>query len=357
MGNFLEVPILTSIVATEKYGKINIYFYSVQGYRKNMEDFFSLYKDKKYIYVGVYDGHGGDNVSHYIKENFLKYLSHCIDNTKISPSEFKKNVKIINKCFISFDMKIKNNIINSKNQGSTVVCAIISKEYIMICHCGDSRAIAYNGRDIIFSTIDYKPCNSKEKKRILKSGHVLKNNRIDGQIDISRCLGDFHFKQSYNYNNNAIISLPGIHILNINQCKFLVLVSDGITNKINNKQLCDYIEYNLQINVPATDISDNIAKYCLYKEGTDNMTICIVIFYKYDFNNSLFNIEKEELDIIHDRVVKVIKKNRDNYMPYSIFNLLNLIKSVDYNLKISAGFRYNYINDIYKSFLIHKYIG
>ncbi|CCU56037.1 protein phosphatase 1B [Choristoneura rosaceana entomopoxvirus 'L'] len=350
MGNILDTPILDINSENLIHNNIHIQNMSIQGFRLHMEDFYSIYYYKKYLYVGIYDGHGGEYVSAYLRDNFLQYISTTINNLKLS-NNLKSISRKINELFISFDKDIQKNIIFSKTQGSTAVCVALSNNNIIILNCGDSRAIVYNGRDVIYETTDFKPCNKKESKRIIKSGRRIIDNRIDGIINISRCFGDYNFKTTPSDYTHAIIALPEIKILDSKSCKFIVLLSDGITNVINSDDLCNYIEYNLQLNIQLSIITDNILKYCIYKQSTDNMTISIIVLYKYNFNNTLNDIELDELDIINKRVISELTINRNKYIPCNIRNIVNLIKSIDYNLHNSAGFRYNYIKSIYDKFI------
>ncbi|CCU56327.1 protein phosphatase 1B [Mythimna separata entomopoxvirus 'L'] len=354
MGNLLDVPVIDFNTENLIENNIEIQNTSMQGYRLNMEDCYSIYCDNKYLYVGLYDGHGGKYVSDYLCDNFLKYLSKYINRIKKISSNNNYINKLINECFISFDLLIQKNIFFNKTQGSTAICVVITKHNIIILNCGDSRAVLFNGRDIIYQTTDFKPCNKKEKKRIISSGRKIINDRIDGQINISRCFGDFNFKTTLNPYTHAIISIPEIKIIDINSCKFIVLLTDGITNVADNDIICSYIEYNLQLNIQLAYITENIIKYCLYKKSTDNMTISIIVLYKYNFNNTLNDIEINELNIIKKRVYEELKKNKFKYETYSIFKVLNLIKIIDYDLKYSAGFRYNYIDSLYKKIINSK---
>ncbi|CCU55418.1 protein phosphatase 1B [Adoxophyes honmai entomopoxvirus 'L'] len=350
MGNRLDIPILSVKSEHLIHNNIHIQNMAMQGYRLTMEDYYSIYNDNKYLYVGVYDGHGGDCISLYLCQNFLKHISKYINKIK-SNYTIKTKTEIIENAFIDFDNLIQKNILFNVTQGSTAVCVAISNKKTIILNCGDSRAILYNGRNVIYETTDFKPCVPVEERRIKKSGRKITNNyRIDGEINVSRGFGDYKFKTSSNVRSHAIIAIPEIKIINNNLCKFIVLITDGITNVMENDDLCNYIEYNLQINTQLSIITENILKYCIYKHSTDNMTISIILLYKYDFNNTLNIIEANELNIIYKRVLLELKTNKNKYKTYNMFKLLSLIKTIDYDLKFSAGFRYNYIKSLYKKY-------
>lgn len=359
MGNLLDVPILTPLTEKYFYKNKNISFYSIQGYRLHMEDFYSFYKDKRYLYFGIFDGHGGAYVSTYLRDKFLPFISNRFSKINIDNIDEKKITKIINELYLKFDFEIYSKIIFNKTQGSTAICIIMSNQKTIIIHCGDSKSIVYNGKNIIYKTLDFKPNNEIEKRRILNSNHTVRGNRIDGVIDISRCFGDFVFKRVKNNKidiSSAIIPLPGIKIINNKNIKFIASISDGISNMINDELLVSYIEYNLQLNISLIEISENIVKYCIYKQGTDNMTISLIVFYKYDFNHNLSLTEKEELEIIYKIVTKKIKTELENFKPFSIFKLFNLMRYLERDniikkLTIDIGFRSIFIENVYKSII------
>ena len=65
---------------------------------------------------------------------------------------------------------------------------------IVTINIGDSFTIATstNGGDIM--TIPHKPNDKEENDRIIKAGGYVEKDRVDGNLALSRALGDFHYK-------------------------------------------------------------------------------------------------------------------------------------------------------------------
>ena len=71
------------------------------------------------------------------------------------------------------------------------------REWILLkANAGDSRAIAsVRGHPQLLS-FDHKPNHFREKERILDGGGFVENNRVNGNLALSRAFGDFSFKKN-----------------------------------------------------------------------------------------------------------------------------------------------------------------
>jgi protein phosphatase 2C family protein 2/3 len=61
---------------------------------------------------------------------------------------------------------------------------------------GDSRAIASVNGTVVALSEDHKPNNENEVKRIVAAGGWVQLNRVNGNLALSRALGDFIFKRN-----------------------------------------------------------------------------------------------------------------------------------------------------------------
>jgi serine/threonine protein phosphatase PrpC len=83
-----------------------------------------------------------------------------------------------------------------KNQGCTACVVLITKNYLYCANAGDSRAILCPNdnaeNEIIKLSNDHKP--NVEEERILEAGGYVEKGRIQGQIGVSRSIGDWKYK-------------------------------------------------------------------------------------------------------------------------------------------------------------------
>ncbi len=84
-----------------------------------------------------------------------------------------------------------------EGKGCTANVCLIAGNVIICANAGDSRAVvAENGRAIPLS-LDHKPTNKRERDRIYKAGSTVNiEGRIDGNLNLSRAIGDITHKKN-----------------------------------------------------------------------------------------------------------------------------------------------------------------
>ena len=250
-----------------------------QGNRMNMEDFhiIEIFMDIKIF--GLFDGHNGKNISKKISmlsKNFNKYIYKYFKKN-INYNEF---IKIINNKFIELDKQLFNNIIN---QGSTLHILYIHDNDILIINLGDSKTQIYDNQfKCIFETIQHRPDNNIEKKRIENTKFPIINNngifRINNEISLSRSFGDFKYKiinDSYNGIESAISIIPNIYNFNISyEYSYLIIATDGFWDFINNDEIYSvFIKYYLS---KLEEIAKILIRISINNGSNDNISIIII---------------------------------------------------------------------------------
>ncbi|CAH3199351.1 unnamed protein product, partial [Porites evermanni] len=80
--------------------------------------------------------------------------------------------------------------------GTTAVVVILKNQKIYCGNVGDSRAIASKKGAVEQLSYDHKPSNDDETRRIIAAGGWVEFNRVNGNLALSRALGDFCFKKN-----------------------------------------------------------------------------------------------------------------------------------------------------------------
>lgn len=73
---------------------------------------------------------------------------------------------------------------------------LIRDKKLYCANAGDSRGIACRKGQLITLSNDHKPNNPEEMERIYNAGGWVEFNRVNGNLALSRALGDFLFKRN-----------------------------------------------------------------------------------------------------------------------------------------------------------------
>jgi serine/threonine protein phosphatase PrpC len=135
---------------------------------------------------------------------------------------------------------------NEDHSGSTAVTAFVTPTHIVVANCGDSRALLV-GSDgsALFASEDHKPYSDEEKRRIEGAGGTVSMKRVNGDLAVSRALGDFVYKQNKPDgstlappDNQQVSCIPEVTIIERRaDMAFLLLCCDGIWDVMTNEQV------------------------------------------------------------------------------------------------------------------------
>ena len=254
-----------------------------------------------YYFFGVYDGHGGNGCSLYLKNNLHKYVK------EFSKESIKEGINEAEEKFIKDYALNEKGEINDQS-GSCGIIAMIQKNKCIIANVGDSRLVIYKNNSIFFCTEDHKPGSDIEKERIIKAGGKIyqtpslwplyQNGKeieipwrvLPGRLSVSRTFGDIEAKdEKFGGNKNVVVALPDITEIELNEdFNLIVLGCDGIFDVLSNEEILECIkivlkEKNINDITEETDISElcgefagMIIKSALAKDSFDNVS-CVVI--------------------------------------------------------------------------------
>lgn len=129
------------------------------------------------------------------------------------------------------------------------VILIEDMKKLYVANAGDSRCVmARNGKCIPLS-FDHKPENEEERARIEKAGSTITEGRVDGNLNLSRSLGDLKYKQNKNLKpeEHPVTANPDIFEYELTgEEDFIIMGCDGIWETKSNEEMVEYIYEKLK---------------------------------------------------------------------------------------------------------------
>lgn len=282
---------------------------SMQGYRKTMEDnhiietFDSL---ADHTLVAVLDGHAGSGASMHISCRLLQVIEetshwklYCTLDDADKGNE--KGLDAISQALIQGYIDIDEELRLSDfmdSSGSTAVCAVITPTHIICANVGDSRCvIGIDPAVAVTMSEDHKPSLPDEEKRVKAAGGFVKFDRINGELAMSRALGDFQYKnKALPVSEQIITCIPDIAIHKRSSLdKLVVLACDGIWDVMSNSESISYL-MEIIPKIPSSDnnssnssnsvgnnseesalgLAESLIKLALNMGSTDNLSAIVV---------------------------------------------------------------------------------
>jgi serine/threonine protein phosphatase PrpC len=259
----------------------------LQGKRPTMEDNEIIElngkgtnKNKRNVNLfAVFDGHGGSEISKYLKKNLGQYF--------MNP----KTKYPLNKTYcVDVCNKLQNEIKTLPNEvgflsGSTALIGVIfqknNNKYLNIINIGDCRSVLCRNNIAVPLTVDHKPNYPIEKRRIENLGGVIKKDLYDwriGNLSVSRAFGDLDTAP-------YVTPEPDLYRYKlVKSDKFLIFGCDGLWDCLTNQQVCNFILNNFynetldKLIYKKKDIAQKVAQYAIASGSTDNVSVIIIFF-------------------------------------------------------------------------------
>ncbi|KAL8656844.1 MAG: hypothetical protein Q9226_002516 [Calogaya cf. arnoldii] len=296
MGQTLSEPVVEKISDDGQDDRVAYGVSAMQGWRISMEDahaavldlqaedlekeFEAATPEERLSFFGVYDGHGGDRVALFAGENIHKILA---KQDAFKNGDYEQALK---DGFLATDRAILSNPkYEEEVSGCTASVGLISKTTIYVANAGDSRSVlGVKGRAKPLS-FDHKPQNEGEKARICAAGGFVDFGRVNGNLALSRAIGDFEFKKSADLSpeQQIVTAFPDVvsHTISDDD-EFLVIACDGIWDCQSSQAVVEFVRRGIAAKQTLSKISENMMDNCLAPSsetggvGCDNMTMVII---------------------------------------------------------------------------------
>ena len=291
-----------------------------QGHRPRYEDAYAITSEEKTVYFWIFDGHRGDCASRFAAELF--------GSPEFSPDKAQlPSNRRIRRAFETVDNRLRDHLCqgNLGNAGSTAVGALVAHDEngtfsVKLVNCGDSRCVVVRAPEeeensvsiqvklpeslksfceapdvewskdaswlpewpAVVETIDHKPSMCFERARIEAAGGTVcggRTARLDGNLAVSRSLGDFDFKNDKRpVAEQKVSCLPDIYeVSGLPEGSLLLLACDGLWDAMSTEEAAQFVRERLQRNPPMelADIAQDLIDFSLNAETRDNVTVLL----------------------------------------------------------------------------------
>ena len=151
------------------------------------------------------------------------------------------------------------------DSGTTACCVLVTPDWLVCANAGDSRAVFSRSTRAVPLSFDHKPDDEGEERRIRSAGGYVAGGRVEGDLAVSRGLGDFRFKHPptvladidlstqtpqrpiehdiMHPQDQKVSPVPDIilHTRNREQDEFVILACDGIWDVQSNQECVEEV--------------------------------------------------------------------------------------------------------------------
>lgn len=174
----------------------------------------------------------------------------------------------------------------ANSAGSTALTVCITPTTVVVANVGDSRCVLCRGSEILELSQDHKPQLAEERIRIYAAGGYLEMGRVNGNLNLSRALGDLAYKADGTLppEKQILSGCPDIVSIerDLEADEFLIIGCDGIWELLSSAEVAEFVKRRID-HVPdlcriLRELFDSLLSPnpALFEYGCDNMTAFIV---------------------------------------------------------------------------------
>ncbi|CAN0250482.1 unnamed protein product, partial [Pylaiella littoralis] len=173
--------------------------------------------------------------------------------------------------------------------GATAVMGLlVGGKTLVVANAGDSRCVVSRKGEAVDMSTDHKPEDDVELARIEKAGGAVVDGRVQGNLNLSRAIGDLMYKadEALSPEEQMITADPELKTLELTpEDEFIVLACDGVWNSLTSQETIDFVRTRLidsgdepPLSKACSDLCDACCADTVDGDGTglDNVTAVIV---------------------------------------------------------------------------------
>eukprot|EP00929_Paragymnodinium_shiwhaense_P002563 TRINITY_DN102852_c0_g1_i1.p1 TRINITY_DN102852_c0_g1~~TRINITY_DN102852_c0_g1_i1.p1 ORF type:complete len:443 (-),score=113.96 TRINITY_DN102852_c0_g1_i1:161-1489(-) len=192
--------------------------------------------DATWSMFAVYDGHGGREAVNYCESTLLQLIASEMEN--VPPG------KDVNSALTSAFSKVDSQLAmcGAWSYGCTCTVCLVHRDNrcnrmtLHVANVGDSRAVLVGENGSLRVSVDHRPDNPDETRRVVAEGGRVRAGRVGGKLAISRSLGDHHLKSV------GVSGVPDITVCGVARGHILIIASDGLWDVLKDEEATEIVE-------------------------------------------------------------------------------------------------------------------
>lgn len=232
--------------------------------------------DNIHGYVGVFDGHGGEECASYVANNLARYLVanfERVEDWKAGDNRMKTMFHKIEDEFVAIATEIED------TSGACATVMIVKGTEALIANIGDCKAIAIpesTADDYIILTGDHRADAEEEMERIERAGGSVVEGRV-GNLQPSRSFGDIDVKEIVG--EGVVIPTPEVSRISMQPGGFMVIATDGLWDYVGDSGVIALAKESLiKHNNDVELVAEDLAEHALKCSSTDDITVSVVLW-------------------------------------------------------------------------------
>ncbi|PIN20313.1 Serine/threonine protein phosphatase [Handroanthus impetiginosus] len=227
-------------------------------------------------FYGVFDGHGGKGAAQFVRDRLPRII--------VEDADFPlKLQKVVMRSFMETDAAFAKScsIESTLSSGTTALTAMIFGRSLLVANAGDCRAVLSRCGVAIKMSEDHRPCCEKERLRIESLGGFVDDGYLNGQLGVTRALGDWHIKGLKEAEKGGPLSAePELKLRTLtDEDEFLIIGSDGMWDFFRDQNAVDFARRKLQEHNNVELCCRDIVNEAKKRGATDNLTVVMVCFH------------------------------------------------------------------------------
>lgn len=238
---------------------------------------------EQWSYFAVYDGHGGRQAVDYVESNLHDVVLTELTAAKGSSEKLTdaRIRQVFERAFHHVDDQLK--LLGSWKCGSTATVALVHRTAagttrLHLANVGDSSAALLDANGHAFRiSVDHRPNDIGEVLRVEAVGGFIARNRVNGQLGVSRALGDHWLKSS------GVTWQPHVCSRDVTRDVALVIGSDGLWDAITESEVQYLVEQSAtggDLERSAPMVAETLVRAAQRHGSHDNITSLVVFLDK-----------------------------------------------------------------------------